>query len=265
MEERLLKNKFALKRQRNGPNSLTQSPLDRHRRGTSPLKRLTVDGRPQSPYAAVSSKSLKKPGNFTTSTSTSEDDDNRLIVSSNSMVLGADLALSNIRDERVEEDRLRKSGYRSRSAASPSGRVRHQTRRAMEIERAEEKKKNLKQEKLNLKLMMSEDKLSNEYRLNELKIRLDLDQQLFVFYASRFGPMSGVLYSQTKYPGILYEKVISDGCLVLQKWWRSIWPLRAKRKMEAATFMQCMFRGRKGRKNFKVRLKLFCHCFCQVL
>lgn len=96
-------------------------------------------------------------------------------------------------------------------------------------------------EKQERRSISAEDKLSSAVRDRERKRIRALDQQLFIFYASRFGPMDGVLYSQASMPGVLYEKIIADGCLGVQRWWRSIWPQRAQRKKEAATFMQVCF------------------------
>tara|TARA_B100000795_G_C22526363_1_gene333369 strand:+ start:264 stop:614 length:351 start_codon:yes stop_codon:yes gene_type:complete len=72
--------------------------------------------------------------------------------------------------------------------------------------------------KRNRRNMKKEDKLSQSTRQSEYKITRKLDQQLFVFYAARFGPLDGVLYAQASMPGVLYEKIITDASLSVQQW-----------------------------------------------
>jgi hypothetical protein len=76
------------------------------------------------------------------------------------------------------------------------------------------------------------------------------DEQLFVYYAGKFGPLSGLTYVSTDMPGELYEKIISEAARIVQKWWRDIGPQRMLRKKEAATFMQSLYRGRRGRETY---------------
>ena len=237
------------------------SPTTR-RRGVSGerLAKMDVDeeGRPRSPYAGAS---RGQPSS-----------------------IGVSNVLVGIRDARVEDDRALK---RKRSTTN---------RRRMRPEEEEEAARGAEKmrEKQERRSISAEDKLSSAVRDRERKRIRALDQQLFIFYASRFGPMDGVLYSQASMPGVLYEKIIADGCLGVQRWWRSIWPQRAQRKKEAATFMQVcsllpdilfsylsflnpsfslflffscfmflhvsshpqtMFRGKRGRKNFKNEAK----------
>ena len=54
---------------------------------------------------------------------------------------------------------------------------------------------------------------------------------------------------------MLYEKICADSCLAVQQWWRASWPERARAKHEAATFLQTMYRGQRGRKNYKSEAK----------
>ena len=108
--------------------------------------------------------------------------------------------------------------------------------RPEEVEEATREKDKM-QERQERRFMGVEDKCSSAARERERKRICALDQQLFIFYASRFGPLDGVLYSQASMPGMLYEKIIADGCLGVQRWWRASWPERALKKKEAATFM----------------------------
>ena len=190
------------------PTITRGSPTTR-RRGISGerLAKMDVDeeGRPRSPYAGARGGQPSS--------------------------IGVSNVLVGIRDARVEDDRASK---RKRSTTN-----RRRMRPEEEEEAAREAEK--MREKQERRSISAEDKLSSAVRDRERKRIRALDQQLFIFYASRFGPMDGVLYSQASMPGVLYEKIIADGCLGVQRWWRSIWPQRAQRKKEAATFMQVCF------------------------
>jgi hypothetical protein len=93
----------------------------------------------------------------------------------------------------------------------------------------------------------AECKRFNLYLLEQDKIK---DEQRFVYYAGKFGPIDGLAYVSSTRPGRLYESILSDACRVVQKWWRDIGPQRMLRKQEAANFMQKLYRGRKGRETF---------------
>ena len=93
----------------------------------------------------------------------------------------------------------------------------------------------------------AEGRQFNIYLLEQDKIK---DEQKFVYYAGKFGPLDGLTYVSSTRPGRLYESILSDACRVVQKWWRDIGPQRMLRKQEAANFMQKLYRGRKGRETF---------------
>ena len=93
----------------------------------------------------------------------------------------------------------------------------------------------------------AEGRQFNVYLLEQDKIK---DEQKFVYYAGKFGPLDGLTYVSSTRPGRLYESILSDACRVVQKWWRDIGPQRMLRKQEAANFMQKLYRGRKGRETF---------------
>ena len=264
-EERRLEQRLSLKRQRVSSSSsgvgatslLSSSPLA-HPRTSSPLKTLTH--RPLSPYS--NDGALHHHNNADHHHHNADPNDNAnathhndSTLTSTSMVTGTNAALSSIRDDRVEEERQHHRGGATRISTPTSSPDRRRRRHLTRSQQATVQKKKEAQEKKRAKQsrhrMAQEDALSSRYRAREQQQRHHLDQLLFVFYAARFGPLDGVLYAQTEMPGVLYEKLVTDGCLAVQRWWHAIWPERAMRKREAANFMQKMYRGAKSRKNYK--------------
>ena len=100
------------------------------------------------------------------------------------------------------------------------------------------------------KQMRAADKEAQAVREVERRRMFEFDERLFVYYAGKFGPLDGMLYVSTATPGKLYEKLATEACCTVQKWWRDIGPQRMLRKKEAATFMQSLYRGRRGRATY---------------
>ena len=192
----------------------SRSPTRKHHR-VSPLQ--SEDRRPQSPYAAAKSPSM----------------------------LGTRLAMDNIRsnsrgrnrDRRVEHD-------------SPKTR-RRQDQNESQSKHPETFSSRAREEKLERRRMLREDKLSLSVRQADIQKRRALDRELFVAYAARFGPLDGILYATCDLPGLLYEKILSDAVVVVSRWWRAIWPQRALAKHKATTFIQSVYRGARGRRAVK--------------
>ena len=216
-EEHVVQKQLAARQRNKGGASSSpsrsnpSSPVRRqHLHSKSPVRLNKIEhssNRPISPYA------ISKTNTNTNTTKSSSPSSSSFPPSSR----GSSVALSNIRDERVEETFRSKSHStrslrRNRNGAYVNGPVNgpafDQPSTAVELEIL----------KINRRNMKKEDKLSQSTRQSEYKITRKLDQQLFVFYAARFGPLDGVLYAQASMPGVLYEKIITDASLSVQQW-----------------------------------------------
>ena len=209
-EEHVVQKQLAARQRNKGGASSSpsrsnpSSPVRRqHLHSKSPVRLNKIEhssNRPISPYA------ISKTNTNTQNTHSSFPPSSR----------GSSVALSNIRDERVEETFRSKSHStrslrRNRNGAyvnGLNGPAFDQPSTAVELEILKRNRRNMKKE----------DKLSQSTRQSEYKITRKLDQQLFVFYAARFGPLDGVLYAQASMPGVLYEKIITDASLSVQQW-----------------------------------------------
>ena len=216
-EEHVVQKQLAARQRNKGVASSSpsrsnpSSPVRRqHLHSKSPVRLNKIEhssNRPISPYA------ISKTNTNTNTTKSSSPSSSSFPPSSR----GSSVALSNIRDERVEETFRSKSHStrslrRNRNGAHVNGPVNgpafDQPSTAVELEILKRNRRNMKKE----------DKLSQSTRQSEYKITRKLDQQLFVFYAARFGPLDGVLYAQASMPGVLYEKIITDASLSVQQW-----------------------------------------------
>ena len=214
-EEHVVQKQLAARQRNKGGASSSpsrsnpSSPVRRqHLHSKSPVRLNKIEhvsNRPISPYA-------KSKTNTNINTHSSSPSSSSFRPSSR----GSSVALSNIRDERVEETFRSKSHStrslrRNRNGAyvnGLNGPASDQPSTAVELEIL----------KINRRNMKKEDKLSQSTRQSEYKMTRKLDQQLFVFYAARFGPLDGVLYAQASMPGVLYEKIITDASLSVQQW-----------------------------------------------
>jgi len=233
-------------------HQIRRSPHKQHR-----LKKM--DSRPRSPYDTPSSLHTKNTSTESAGISNSHQPRGPSSV-------GSSRSLSDIRDDRVEEglgptQKIRSNNSHRSPTTKTRGRSSHPKQQQQQFNPTtmspkRQRERQQQQEQIDLTnqrsergFMKKEDTLAMNYRKKERARRRQLDQELFVFYASRFGPLDGVLYAQSSLPGILYEKVCTDATLSVQQWWKSIWPERAKRKHEAASFMQKILRGNLGRRH----------------
>lgn len=102
-----------------------------------------------------------------------------------------------------------------------------------------------------LQNMRREEKEQRSQKERENASRRAEDQDLLCFLIHRFGPLDGTIFANSAYPGAAYRQLCSVAVRRIEAWWAAIWPWRLMRKHEAATFLQKMAKGRRGRKNFR--------------
>eukprot|EP00949_MAST-11_sp_MAST-11-sp1_P000454 g454.t1 len=104
----------------------------------------------------------------------------------------------------------------------------------------------------NLRMKEEEEEQRSIARLIEAEER-ERDYEKFVILADRFGALDGELFCSTTRPGRLYEHLAYASGTLLQIWWKIMWPHRKKVKVEAALFLQRLYRGRLGRRRYKIQ------------
>jgi hypothetical protein len=103
----------------------------------------------------------------------------------------------------------------------------------------------------NLARMMEEEEEQRAVaRLIEAEER-EADFEKFVILADRFGALDGELFCMSRRPGRLYENLAYASAVLIQIWWKIMWPHRKVVKEAAARLLQRVWRGKQARAMFK--------------
>ena len=105
------------------------------------------------------------------------------------------------------------------------------------------------------KMMAMADAEGRSFNLQIMEQDRLIDEQKFVYYAGKFGPLDGMTYISSTRPGNSTRPFLLMR-VVLYRNGGAILDLSACPKQEAANFMQKLYRGRKGRETFKNEQKV---------
>ena len=89
----------------------------------------------------------------------------------------------------------------------------------------------------------------------ELIRRRESDYELFTLLVERYGPLDGMVFCHSVFPGRAYSTIVYKAACMLQLWFKIFYPIRVMLTENSAAYLQRVFRGFRSRRRAK-RLRM---------